>query len=81
MRDLCCLLTAPQNKIEILRSVEVFAESSNLVENRLTHREYMADIVNRTKEVEVKVRFKIRRKIHSRVAVYLILVGVNDIGR
>ena len=80
MRDLCCLLTAPQNKVEILRSVEIFAETANLVENCLAHHKDMTDIVDRAKEVKVKVRFKIRGKIHGRVAVYLILVGVDDIG-
>ena len=80
MGNLCRFLTAPQNKIEVLRSVEVFTEASNLIENCLTHHKNMADIIDRTEKVKVKIRFKSRGKIHGRVAVYQILIGVDDIG-
>ena len=69
-----------EDKVIVLGAVIGRVKLPDCVEKALPHRKEMADIVDRAKQIRVKVRLKMRVKERAAVHVEFVLVGIETVG-
>ena len=69
-----------EDKVIVLGAVIGRVKLPDCVEKALPHRKEVADIVDRAKQIRVKVRLKMRVKERAAVHVEFVLVGVEAVG-
>ena len=76
MFDPFCLFHAAKDKIIILRAVIITADSTDFFQKSPAHNEKMCDIVIRTQQIQIEIRFEMRIHEFCHLTVCFILIGI-----
>ena len=75
---ICGFYTA-KNKIIILSSIKLFSEAPYFTDQYASYHKQMADIIIRPQQIQIKIRFHIRRQMLVPFAVYFVLICIHRI--